>query len=380
MAYIDKIESEYLASASIGKPAANTTTYILNESLQVVPIGVHGEIYIGGSGLARGYLNRPDLTAERFINDPFSKEKGARLYRTGDLARYLPNGEMEYLGRIDDQVKIRGFRIELGEIESVISQFADVREAVVTTREEQKGDKRLMAYVVSRTESKIESAELRNYLREKLPDYMVPSAFVQLEKLPLTPNGKVDKKKLPAPEKDTLSDREEFVEPRTETEIKLAKIWSEMLGVDNIGIHDNFFDLGGHSLLAIRMFSSVEETFRKSVPLATLFEAGTIEKLAGILSQDQWQQDSVLLHSRSWRERDVLQRPGKIFAQGSTALWIAGPSIGRASGWPRHDRGNGRILYKRDHGTSTRRSILFGRLIVRRPCCVRDGAATFTTR
>lgn len=290
VAYIDKIESEYLASASIGKPAANTTTYILNESLQVVPIGVHGEIYIGGSGLARGYLNRPELTAERFVKDPFCEKEGARLYRTGDLARYLPNGEMEYLGRIDDQVKIRGFRIELGEIESVISSFDDVREAVVTTREEQKGDKRLVAYVVSRTDSKIEPAELRNYLREKLPDYMVPSAFVQLEKLPLTPNGKVDKKKLPTPEKDTLSDKEGYVAPRTETETKLAKIWSEMLGVDNIGIHDNFFDLGGHSLLAIRMFSAVEETFRKSVPLATLFEAGTIEKLAEILSQEDWEE------------------------------------------------------------------------------------------
>lgn len=297
VAYIDKIEDEYLASASIGKPAANTTTYILNVSLQVVPIGVHGEIYIGGSGLAREYLNRPDITAERFIKDPFSKEKDARLYRTGDLARYLPNGEMEYLGRIDDQVKIRGFRIELGEIESVISQFADVREAVVTTREEQKGYKRLIAYVVSRSDSKIESAELRNYLKEKLPDYMVPSAFIQLEKLPLTPNGKVDKKKLPAPEKDALSEREGYEAPRNETEEKLAKIWSEMLGVDNIGVRDNFFDLGGHSLLAIRMFSAVEETFRKSVPLATLFEAGTIEKLADILSQENWEEPEASLVS-----------------------------------------------------------------------------------
>ncbi len=295
VAYIDKIESEYLASASIGKPAANTTTYILNESLQVVPIGVHGEIYIGGSGLARGYLNRPDLTADRFIQDPFSKKEGARLYRTGDLARYLPNGEMEYLGRIDDQVKIRGFRIELGEIESVISQFADVREAVVTTREEQKGDKRLIAYVVSRSDSKIEPAELRGFLREKLPDYMIPSAFMQLEKLPLTPNGKVDKKKLPAPESDVSSERDGYKEPATETEKKLARIWSELLGVDNIGISDNFFDLGGHSLLAIRMFSAVEETFRKSVPLATLFEAGTIEKLAGILSQDDWEEPEASL-------------------------------------------------------------------------------------
>ncbi|MBK8465893.1 MAG: amino acid adenylation domain-containing protein [Chloracidobacterium sp.] len=295
VAYIDKIESEYLASASIGKPAANTTTYILNESLQVVPIGVHGEIYIGGSGLARGYLNRPDLTEERFISDPFSKGKGARLYRTGDLARYLPNGEMEYLGRIDDQVKIRGFRIELGEIESVISHFTDVREAVVTTREEQKGDKRLIAYVVSRTNSKIEPAELRNFLREKLPDYMVPSAFIQLEKLPLTPNGKVDRKKLPAPEKETSSGRDGYVEARTETETKLAKIWGELLGVDKIGVQDNFFDLGGHSLLAIRMFSAVEETFQKSVPLATLFEAGTIEKLAEILSKEDWEEPEASL-------------------------------------------------------------------------------------
>lgn len=295
VAYIDKIESEYLASASIGKPAANTTTYILNENLQVVPIGVPGEIYIGGSGLARGYLNRPDLTAERFISDPFSKEEGGRLYRTGDLARYLPNGEMEYLGRIDDQIKIRGFRIELGEIESVIGQFGDIRESVVTTREEQKGDKRLIAYVVSRSDSKIEPAELRNFLREKLPDYMVPTAFVQLEKLPLTPNGKVDRKKLPAPEKDTLSAGDGFIAPRTETETKLAQIWSDLLGVDNIGVQDNFFELGGHSLLAIRMFSAVEESFRKSVPLATLFSAGTIEKLAEILDQKDWEEPEASL-------------------------------------------------------------------------------------
>ncbi len=295
VAYIDKIEDEYLASASIGKPAANTTTYILNESMQVVPIGVHGEIYIGGSGLARGYLNRPELTAERFVNNPFSKKEGARLYKTGDLARYLPNGEMEYLGRIDDQVKIRGFRIELGEIESVINSFEDVRESVVTTREEQKGDKRLIAYLVSRSDSKLEPAEIRNFLREKLPDYMVPSAFVQLEKLPLTPNGKVDKKKLPAPEKDTLSSKDDYVEPRSETEAKLAAIWSEMLGVDQIGVHDNFFDLGGHSLLAIRMFAAVEETFHKSVPLATLFEAGTIEKLGEILDREDWSEPEASL-------------------------------------------------------------------------------------
>lgn len=295
VAYIDKVENEYLSSASIGKPAANTTTYILNESLQVVPIGVHGEIYIGGSGLARGYLHRPELTAERFKEDPFSRDEGARLYRTGDLARYLPNGEMEYLGRIDDQVKIRGFRIELGEVESVISQFTDIRETVVTTREERKGDRRLFAYYVSRSASKIEPAELRSYLREKLPEYMIPSAFIQLEKLPLTRNGKVDRKKLPTPENDVLSERQGYVAPGTKTEKKLAKIWANMLGVEKIGTHDNFFDLGGHSLLAIRMFSAVEETFRKSVPLATLFEAGTIEKLATILDQNDWEEPEASL-------------------------------------------------------------------------------------
>ncbi|MFN0279993.1 MAG: amino acid adenylation domain-containing protein [Pyrinomonadaceae bacterium] len=295
VAYIGNIENDYLATASIGKPAANTTTYILNESLQIVPIGVHGEIYIGGSGLARGYLNRPELTAERFIHDPFSEQADARLYKTGDLARYLPNGEIEYLGRIDNQVKIRGFRIELGEIESVISRFADVREAEVMARVQPGGDKRLVAYLVSATDSKIETAELRNYLREKLPDYMVPSAFVQLERLPLTPNGKIDQKALPEPDAAVSSEREGYVEPRNEIEVKLAGIWSEMLGVDNIGVHDNFFNLGGHSLLAIRMFSAVEEAFRKSIPLATLFEAGTIEKLAAILSQDDWEEPEASL-------------------------------------------------------------------------------------
>ncbi len=278
-----------LGPATIGRPIADTRAYILDRNLQPVPVGVSGELYLGGAGLARCYLNRPELTAERFIRNPFSDDENARLYRTGDLARYRPTGEIEYLGRIDNQVKIRGFRIELGEIETVISLFKDVRESVVVAREDEAGDKRLVAYVVSASHSKIEPADLRSYLRNKLPEYMVPSAYVQLEQIPLTPNGKTDRKALPAPEREIGGDRSGIQSPQTDTERSLAAIWTEVLGVDNIGIHDSFFDLGGHSLLAIKMFTKVEETFRRSIPLASLFDAGTIEKLAEIVDREDWE-------------------------------------------------------------------------------------------
>lgn len=276
--------------ATIGRPISNTQAFILDRYLQPVPVGIPGELYLAGDGLARGYLNRRELTEERFISNPFSSDPASRIYKTGDMARFLADGRIEYLGRQDNQVKIRGFRIELGEIESVISQYEDVREVVVAAREGQEGDKNLAAYMVSGSDSKIEPAELRSFLRQKLPDYMIPSAFVQLERMPLTPNGKIDRKALPAPERDLALEQEGFEAPRTETEKKLAEIWSEVLSIDNIGVHDNFFDLGGHSLLAIRMFTAIEETFRKSIPLATLFEAGTIEQLASILTISEWQE------------------------------------------------------------------------------------------
>lgn len=275
----------------IGVPIPDLTLHILDAGLNPVPVGVAGELHVGGDGLAAGYLNRPELTAERFVRDPFSSDADARLYRTGDLARRLPGGEIEYLGRADNQVKIRGFRIELGEIESAIAAYRDVREAAVQVVDDSgAGGKKLAAYVVSSTHSEIRMADLRKHLKLKLPEYMVPADYVQLEQMPLTANGKIDRKALPMPERRREAAGEEYTAPRNETEERLARIWGEVLGMDNIGVRDNFFDLGGHSLLAIRMFFVVEETFRKNVPLATLFEAGTIEKLAEILEREDWQE------------------------------------------------------------------------------------------
>jgi amino acid adenylation domain-containing protein len=271
--------------ATIGRPISNTQAYILDRYLQPVPVGIPGELYLGGDGLARGYLNRPELTEERFITNPYGEEQ-ARLYKTGDLTRYLPTGEIEYLGRIDNQVKIRGFRIELGEIESAISAHPGVRESVVVAREDQPGDKRLVAYVISTPGPSVKGHELRSFLKQKLPDHMVPSLFVALDELPLTPNGKVNRKALPAPA-STLSESErDFVQPRDEVESQLIKIWEDVLGVQPIGVTDNFFDLGGDSLHAVRMFTQIEQDFVKSLTIATLFQAGTIEQLANILRQD----------------------------------------------------------------------------------------------
>ncbi len=290
----------------IGRPIANTEIYILDADLNPVPIGVSGELYISGPGLARGYLNRPELTAEKFIANPFSIDSSARLYRTGDMARYLADGNIEFLGRIDDQVKIRGFRVEPGEIESVLSQHPAVRENVVLAREnateEQhaahnreseienlKSDRRLVAYVVSNRETALTVGDLRSFLRQKLPDYMVPSAFVLLDSLPLTPNGKVDRRKLPPPNNNRSQLGEVFVAPRTPTEEIIAGIWAEILGVKHIGVHDNFFDLGGHSLLATRVVSHVRDALQVELPLRRLFEKPTVEGLAMMIVQGQAQ-------------------------------------------------------------------------------------------
>ncbi|HLK58813.1 MAG TPA: amino acid adenylation domain-containing protein, partial [Chthonomonadaceae bacterium] len=260
----------------IGRPIENTQIYLLDAYGNPVPVGIGGELTIGGIGLTRGYLNRPDLTAEKFVPDPFSSEPGARLYRTGDLCRYLPDGNIEFLGRVDHQVKIRGFRIELGEIESVLSQHPGVREAVVLAREEGAGDKRLVAYVVGLPGLSLSA--LREHLREKLPDYMVPTAFVVMEAFPLSPNGKVDRKALPAPEPESRD--EAYVAPRTPIEEGLVEIWSEVLGRERVGIHDNFFELGGHSLLATRVISRIRNIFQAELPVRALFEASTIADLA----------------------------------------------------------------------------------------------------
>ena len=282
---VHRVESEDKV-ISIGRPIANTQIYILDQHLQPVPVGVAGELHIGGDGLARGYLNRPELTVEKFIANPFSNESGGRLYKTGDLTRYLPDGKIECLGRIDHQVKIRGFRIELGEIEAVLSGHGSVGEAVALVREDEPGDKRLVAYVVPSWEQAPTTGELRRYLKEKLPDYMVPSVFMMLDWLPLTPNGKVDRRVLPAPDSARTEVEETFVAPRDELEIRLTKVWEKVLGVRPIGVRDNFFDLGGHSLLAVRLFTQIEKTLERNIPLSTLFQSPTVEQLAEVLRDE----------------------------------------------------------------------------------------------
>ncbi|HEX9935555.1 MAG TPA: amino acid adenylation domain-containing protein, partial [Longimicrobium sp.] len=255
---------------------ANTRLYVVDQQMEPAPIGVPGELLLGGDAVARGYLARPGLTAERFVPDPFSAEGGARLYRTGDRARWLASGEVEYLGRTDEQVKVRGFRIEPGEVESVLSQHPTVRQAVVVVREDAPGDRRLVAYVVA---EEVGPAELRAHLKGRLPEYMVPSAVVVLESLPLTPSGKVARRALPAP--DLAGSEEAYVAPRTPTEEVLAGIWAEVLRLERVGAHDSFFELGGHSLLATRVVSRIRELFAVELPLRALFEGPTVAELAG---------------------------------------------------------------------------------------------------
>jgi len=267
----------------IGFPIANTQIYILDEHLQPVPVGIPGELHIGGDGLARGYLNRPELTAERFIANPFGDMPGSRIYKTGDLARYLPDGNIEVLGRLDFQVKIRGFRIELGEIESVLAQHVTVREAVVLAIEDKPLDKLLVAYVVADRDKIDESSELRKFLKQKLPDYMVPQAYVFLDALPLTPNGKVNHQALSKHDFKRSTRENELVAPKTATEKFIVGIWRKLLGVNEIGIYDNFFELGGHSLLATRVISHVRDTFQVELPVHCFFDAPTVAGLTEVL-------------------------------------------------------------------------------------------------
>ncbi len=280
------------AIAPIGCPITNTQIYILDSNLQAVPVGEPGELHIGGICLARGYLNRPDLTAEKFIPNPFSSEPGGRLYKTGDLARYLPDGKIEFLGRIDQQVKIRGFRIELEEIEAALNQHPSTRESVVIAREDVPGDKRLVAYVVANQEPAPTSNELRSFLKQKVPDYMVPSAFILLDALPLTPNGKVDRRALPEPDQIRSNSEKayskEYLPAQDTLELQLTKIWEKLLGIQPIGVRDNFFELGGNSLLAVRLLHQIEKVFGKDLPLATLLQAPTVGQLADILRQEGW--------------------------------------------------------------------------------------------
>jgi aspartate racemase len=287
--------SEVESSVPIGRPIANTQVYILDPYLQPVPIGVPGQLYTGGDGLARGYLNRPELTAEKFISDPFSEDPAARLYKTGDLARYLPDGSIEFLGRVDHQVKIRGFRIELGEVESVLGRHPAVEEAVVIAREDVPGDKRLVAYLVASHEPTPTFGELRSFLKEKLPDYMIPSAFVYLDSFPITPNGKVDRRALPVPDARHPDIEESFAAPRNAVEEALAEIWAETLRIEKVGIQDNLFELGGHSLMATLLISRLSDVFLVEIPLRQLLLHPTIAELAIIIEEEleKTKQDNV---------------------------------------------------------------------------------------
>ena len=269
----------------IGRPIANTQVYVLDAWMQPVPVGVPGELYIGGEGVARGYLNRAELTAEKFLANPFG-EPGGRMYRTGDVGRYLGEGNIEFLGRMDHQVKLRGYRIELGEIEAVLRQYPGVREAVVVVREDKPGEKRLVAYYVGEGVGTVR--ELQGFLRKKLPEYMVPGGFERLTSLPLTPNKKVDRRALPAPQQVRLDVEKTSVAPRDTLELQLIKIWEKILDVRPIGVRDNFFELGGHSLLAVRLFAHIKKLTGKNLPLATLFQAPTVEQLANILREKGW--------------------------------------------------------------------------------------------
>jgi amino acid adenylation domain-containing protein len=286
-------------TVQLGHPLPGKQVYLLSGGLQPVPIGVCGELYIGGK-LARGYFKRPDLTAERFIPDPFSPEPGARLYRTGDLGRCLAEGSIEFLGRDDEQVKIRGFRIELGEIEAVLRQHTSIRQAVVVAREDRVGESRLVAYIVLEEGKSV--TDLRNFLRTKLSEYMLPSRFVFLAELPLTSNGKVDRRSLPAPDQTNTNLAKSFVASRDELELRLVWIWERVLGTKPIGVRDDFFELGGDSLLAARLFARLEKLTSKRLPLALLFQAPTIEQLAGLLRDTSW--------SPSWSSLVAIQPNG----------------------------------------------------------------------
>ncbi|MEG4805076.1 amino acid adenylation domain-containing protein [Microcoleus sp. ARI1-B5] len=288
----------------IGRPIANTQLYILDENLQPVPVGIPGELYIGGAGLARGYLKRPELTALRFIPNPFSQKAGERIYKTGDLARYLPDRNIEFLGRTDAQVKIRGYRIELGEIEALLIQHPAVKETAAVAEDDLSGNKRLVAYVVPDRDRALNPLELRLFLRKKLPAYMIPQAFVAIAFLPLTPNGKIDRRRLRTLGNLTSNSTDKScIAPRTPTESTLAQIWSEILNTEPVGIRDNFFDLGGDSLLAIRLINEINQQFERELPLSSLFLNPTIEGLADSLDSGT--------NSREWSPLVAIKPRGK---------------------------------------------------------------------
>ena len=272
---------------TIGRAIPNAKTYLLDSQMRPVPVGLPGELHIGGAGLARGYLHKPGLTAERFVPDPFSSEPGSRLYKTGDLARYLPGGEIDFLGRVDHQVKVRGFRIEPGEVEAILRQHSDVGEAVVMVKESAAGEKRLVAYITSRADHQPDLKEMAGLLKEKLPDYMIPSDIVVLDAFPRTPNGKLDRKALPEPSRMRPELDEVFVPPQTELEQTIAQIWQEVLSLERVGVQDNFFDLGGHSLLMVQVQSKLQILLNRDIAIIDLFGNPTIKLLAKFFAQSE---------------------------------------------------------------------------------------------
>jgi amino acid adenylation domain-containing protein/thioester reductase-like protein len=293
----------------IGRPFANTQIYILDSHLQPVPVGVSGELHIGGVGLAQGYLNQPKLTEQKFIPNPLSNEPGDRLYKTGDLGRYLPDGTIEFLGRLDDQVKIRGFRIELGEIEAVLGQHPAMQETVVMVREDVLGNKRLVAYVVVNQPAAPTIPQLQQLLKQKLPEYMVPSAFVLMDVLPLTPNGKIDRRPLPAPDLTFPFGDGAYVAPQTPVEEMVAGIWADVLAVKQVSIHDNFFDLGGHSLIATQVMSQLQETFKIELPLRELFEKPTVAELAATIASTLHSDSTIVANTQEDLNAEVVLDP-----------------------------------------------------------------------
>ena len=291
LSYSPGEESRY---AAIGRPVGNLTVTLLDSKLEQMPLGIPGELCIGGIGVGRGYFGMPDRTAAAFVPDPFAKQAGARIYRSGDRARYLTDGRLEFLGRMDHQVKVRGFRIELGEIESALGQHPDIGEAAVLVREDSPGNQRLVAYLVVKNGSLPESNDLRASLKQYLPDYMIPAAFVNLEAMPLTPNGKIDRKALPIPGVDVqASAAAPFVEPRNDIELEIAAIWKEILGVEKAGVYDDFFDAGGHSLLVVQFLSRVRDRMQVEIPLKAFFEYSTISDVGKTVSAVRWARESL---------------------------------------------------------------------------------------
>jgi len=283
MEKVELSENDYTGYVNLGHPIDNTFLYVLNSEFQPVPVGYPGELFIGGDGLARGYYHLPELTKEKFLPNPFSEKAGARIYRTGDLVQLMENGRLEFLNRIDSQVKIRGFRIELGEIESILAQHASIKDNVVIVREDNPGDKRLIAYIILKDTGEPELTDLRQFLKAKLPDYMIPSTFIKMEKFPLTPNGKVDRKSLPSPLEVSPQTEKINIAPQTELEEKLLRIWSEVLHLKSIGTNENFFDIGGHSMIAVTLMVKIEKELGVRLPLATLFEQSNIHDMAELL-------------------------------------------------------------------------------------------------